>query len=812
MVLIEKDLKKKGKLNVEDSKITKNNSRKKVKIVVTKDQNEELIDEEEREDLNSKNFRDSVDGKFDFNLKDGGVAKENKDIHHYLKHNQMKMIPKVWFDEITVQDKVDKITRKSKEIQCDKGNINKDLGFTFLSTFIEEIKYLIPGFEKDHTNNKRKKLDGGSAKDYKDVNTHGGNYGNGNDYEKNTDIWVDNGKSVVPFNDLYFLNSESSLLPTQSDENDTQSVDTQFDDNKLQDEVGKKPSKSKETQCHKGNTNKHLGFNFLSTGLEEIEYLIHGFEKDDTNKKRKKLSTFEVICMINKQLENVDAKPRNNDIELVNDLTQILSPQFDISVMHIGFPAYEQPDVARNDDGQTTEHLIESGADLIRRRRVLESNINAILAQSPCKSLHNIDLVFFPMITTTRSHHFYLMCFNKKNYEINIIDNLNNDVDDIGQRHGNLPIYLRHMETYVGGGIFLNELKNEGQGNKDGAVNERIIPFLTNTDDVLQMDWCSYALEYMIRGCKEYKHGKYFSGPLLLMAKTVPAFMSWNSNLMLKREQKEIELGGFGRLPIVEEDVDAIEDVLDKNEYFKSLNFEDNNGNVEGEEINGDKNGTECDTDLEELEGNKDECEEDKGNEEQQETDRKSNEDESQNEAEHKESDNIDNIGNLSLSAGQNTTINAPVESTLDATLESIDNVVDVLPHICFFSCKKDSNHHYIICFDIKNAKIDIIDNINNDVEDISVRCGAYAIAPADLNSPMPVARCSVDELIKFSGETEPSRYMNFFKLQQISEGLYFLERMDNKRVESEKLSLLTEMIVIVEEDIATKEPHVSSG
>ncbi|GJY41105.1 hypothetical protein Tco_0428375 [Tanacetum coccineum] len=55
-------------------------------------------------------------------------------------------------------------------------------------------------------------------------------------------------------------------------------------------------------------------------------------------------------------------------------------------------------------------------------------------------------------------------------------------------------------------------------GNKDGTVNERIIPFLPNTDDVSQMDWCSYALECMVRGCKEYKLGKYFSGPLLLMA------------------------------------------------------------------------------------------------------------------------------------------------------------------------------------------------------------------------------------------------------------------------------------------------------
>ncbi|GKF23793.1 hypothetical protein Tco_0076115, partial [Tanacetum coccineum] len=81
--------------------------------------------------------------------------------------------------------------------------------------------------------------------------------------------------------------------------------------------------------------------------------------------------------------------------------------------------------------------------------------------------------------------------------------------------------------------------------------------------------------------------------------KTVPAFKAWNSKLLLKREQEEIKLGGFGRLPIVEdlkeietkkkktlkkknlienrsitEDIDPTEDVLDKNEDFKSLDFE----------------------------------------------------------------------------------------------------------------------------------------------------------------------------------------------------------------------------------------------
>ncbi|GKF78787.1 hypothetical protein Tco_0234355 [Tanacetum coccineum] len=82
----------------------------------------------------------------------------------------------------------------------------------------------------------------------------------------------------------------------------------------------------------------------------------------------------------------------------------------------------------------------------------------------------------------------------------------------------------------------------------------------------------------------------------------------------------------------------------------------------------------------EEVEGNKDECEENKGNEEQQETYGESNEDESQNEAEHNKSENINNIGNLSLSVGQNTTVNAPVESIVNATVEPTVNVVAVLP------------------------------------------------------------------------------------------------------------------------------------
>ncbi|GKA61264.1 ulp1 protease family, C-terminal catalytic domain-containing protein [Tanacetum coccineum] len=303
-------------------------------------------------------------------------------------------------------------------------------------------------------------------------------------------------------------------------------------------------------------------------GGKEIEYLIPAFEKGLSNNKRIKLNTFELLCMIDNQLENdIDVEPSNNGIELVNDLTQILSPKVDISDMQIGLPGvvqndeeisieskcfygmklndvdsnkkeyglqqlatksqekrqqpknvtfYErkvtiQKELSENEkkvaefiwracnDGSLfpnvevaasildiwslvlnheekyreknsgggniycccemlSDHLIENGADLIRRRSIFESNITAVLSQSPYESFHDVDLVFFPTITTKRSHHFYLICFNMKTAEIDIIDNLDNDVDDIME--------YKHMETYVGSGIFLNEFKKEGQGQE----------------------------------------------------------------------------------------------------------------------------------------------------------------------------------------------------------------------------------------------------------------------------------------------------------------------------------------------------------
>ncbi|GKA18307.1 hypothetical protein Tco_0698144, partial [Tanacetum coccineum] len=141
----------------------------------------------------------------------------------------------------------------------------------------------------------------------------------------------------------------------------------------------------------------------------------------------------------------------------------------------------------------------------------------------------------------------------------------------------NNKISILKLETYLG---TLSECDWEfeigfltllfsifGQGNKDGIINERIIPYLANTNKVFEMDWCSYVKDCMITECANFSPSSSFSGPLLLMAliyvnstisesvkveKTVPAFKAWNSNMLLKREKEEIELGGFGRLPIVE--------------------------------------------------------------------------------------------------------------------------------------------------------------------------------------------------------------------------------------------------------------------
>ncbi|GJY81145.1 hypothetical protein Tco_0493896 [Tanacetum coccineum] len=71
------------------------------------------------------------------------------------------------------------------------------------------------------------------------------------------------------------------------------------------------------------------------------------------------------------------------------------------------------------------------------------------------------------------------------------------------------------------------------------------------------MDWCSYVLESLVKECTVFRAFDKFIGPLLLLALSslylleFPAFKAWNSNLLLKRQQEELDLKGFGLLPIV---------------------------------------------------------------------------------------------------------------------------------------------------------------------------------------------------------------------------------------------------------------------
>ena len=57
--------------------------------------------------------------------------------------------------------------------------------------------------------------------------------------------------------------------------------------------------------------------------------------------------------------------------------------------------------------------------------------------------------VFFPMIQIRKkTHHFYLICFNMKTVEIDVIDNINNNLEDIDRRYGpyaNLVVSILHM-------------------------------------------------------------------------------------------------------------------------------------------------------------------------------------------------------------------------------------------------------------------------------------------------------------------------------------------------------------------------------
>ncbi|GKD53010.1 ulp1 protease family, C-terminal catalytic domain-containing protein, partial [Tanacetum coccineum] len=161
-------------------------------------------------------------------------------------------------------------------------------------------------------------------------------------------------------------------------------------------------------------------------------------------------------------------------------------------------------------DGNVYCHTVMM--DLEARRESFDENINIVLKQAKRNNFDDVNLVFFPTIKRSKkSNHFYVICFNLKTSEIDIIDNIDNGIDDIKTRYCVFPCALmesfidylerkkyqncydlilaepklvefswktaynshdcgvfvmRHMETYLGKGKFLQEFKKEGPGQK----------------------------------------------------------------------------------------------------------------------------------------------------------------------------------------------------------------------------------------------------------------------------------------------------------------------------------------------------------
>ncbi|GJU46663.1 ulp1 protease family, C-terminal catalytic domain-containing protein [Tanacetum coccineum] len=95
-----------------------------------------------------------------------------------------------------------------------------------------------------------------------------------------------------------------------------------------------------------------------------------------------------------------------------------------------------------------TQHSVEMGKDLEARRDSFDKNIDIVLKQVKRNNFKDVNLVFFPTIKMSKkSNHFYVMCFNLKASEIDIIDNINNGIDDIKTRYGGFPCAL--MESFI---------------------------------------------------------------------------------------------------------------------------------------------------------------------------------------------------------------------------------------------------------------------------------------------------------------------------------------------------------------------------
>ncbi|PWA77309.1 ulp1 protease family, C-terminal catalytic domain-containing protein [Artemisia annua] len=92
----------------------------------------------------------------------------------------------------------------------------------------------------------------------------------------------------------------------------------------------------------------------------------------------------------------------------------------------------------------------DDGMELEKRRNTFEENFKSVLKNSGLKDINDVGLIFFPCIKMTESgsNHYYVICFNLKNGNIDILDNIDNGIEDISARYGK---YAQVLSLYVAG-------------------------------------------------------------------------------------------------------------------------------------------------------------------------------------------------------------------------------------------------------------------------------------------------------------------------------------------------------------------------
>nr|GEV34174.1 ulp1 protease family, C-terminal catalytic domain-containing protein [Tanacetum cinerariifolium] len=206
-----------------------------------------------------------------------------------------------------------------------------------------------------------------------------------------------------------------------------------------------------------------------------------------------------------------------------------------------------------------------------------------------------------------------------------------------------------------------------GQGNKDDTINERLIPYLDETDKIHQMDLCSYVLESLVKECTGVSAFDKFSRPLLLLVEMkeilkdnllkgikimkdidikldIALVVNSNDeelkNIIEKRNEFYVTLYKDVNKKVKEDDEDKDKD-LEKDDY------EDTDGDDDDKDENNDKNDDddEIDRDKDDETGgdnnDKDEDDDDENNNNDENDEKIRNEKEKKGGSENVEDDNV---------------------------------------------------------------------------------------------------------------------------------------------------------------------------